>query len=102
VEDLIKSIGVPAVVVLLILQQVQNMLARRNQPPAIPEPVHKELLALARDMLSIVRESHQWQAVEDPEGVKRMYTPLHMKERLDGLEKKMDSLMRTVPSLSKD
>jgi hypothetical protein len=93
VEDLIKSIGVPAVVVLLILQQVQNMLARRNQQPAIPEPVHKELLALAKDMLSIVRESHGWQSVEDAEGVKRMYSPMHMRERMETIERKLDSLL---------
>jgi hypothetical protein len=95
VEDLIKSIGVPAVVVLLILQQVQNMLARRNQQPAIPEPVHKELLALAKDMLSIVRESHGWQAVEDAEGVKRMYSPMHMRERMEAIERKLDSILQS-------
>jgi hypothetical protein len=98
VEDLIKSIGVPAVVVLLILQQVQNMLARRNQVSAIPEPVHKELLDLAKDMILIVRESNTWQAVEDSEGVKRMYTPLHLLEKLNMLERKLDVVIRQKQS----
>jgi hypothetical protein len=93
VEEVIKNLGVPAVVVLLILQQVQQMIARKNQPAAIPEPVHKELLALAKDMLTIVRESHTWQAVEDSEGVKRMYSPVHLRERIEAIERKLDTLL---------
>lgn len=42
-DELIRSLGVPAVVALLLLQQVQKMLEQRKKPedPSSAEEVHR-------------------------------------------------------------
>jgi hypothetical protein len=32
--------------------------------------------------------------VEDAEGVKRMYSPMHMRERMEAIERKLDSILQ--------
>ena len=62
-ED-VQSIGVAAVVALLILQQVQKMLADRSPTPPPVDELHKQLVRKVDDL-------HQWHALEDEDGVKR-------------------------------
>jgi len=106
VEELVKSIGVPAIVVLLLLQQIQRMLEQRRknggesgfetrlslhqqQEEAGLWRIESQLDQAERlhdELRRVLIELHSWHALETDEGVKRWYTPSHLGERVLGID----------------
>ncbi len=86
-DELIRSLGVPAMVVILVLREVREILARKA-PTSRDSSEHREMARKLDDL-------HRWHQVEDEDGVKRWYSPKHLLERLDKSDRTIDRIKLT-------